>query len=156
MSKQNKIFQRKARITVLMALTATLLAAGSVTTAESEAAAQTASDAQPVMRKLETPAKTRFGLFGEKPSSPAPTLFVFAGAVEDMDQRRIYSEAGRQLARNGWLYVTLDLPCHGHDHRAEEPATISGWAHRVRTGDDLTGPFVKRCIDVLDFLVAQG
>ena len=115
-----------------------------------------ADDAQPVMRVLHTPAETRFGIFGEKPSSPAPTLFVFSGGVEDMDRTRVYSETGRQLSRHGWLYVTLDLPCHGHDHRAEEPASLSGWAHRVKTGEDLVGPFVERCMDVLDFLVAQG
>ncbi|MEE9603413.1 MAG: alpha/beta fold hydrolase [Thermoguttaceae bacterium] len=73
-----------------------------------------------------------------------------------MDRARVYSEAGSQLARHGWLYVTLDPPCHGHDHRANEPENLPGWAHRVKTGEDLTGPFVKRCIDVLDFLVKQG
>ena len=41
----------------------------------------------PKMRVMSV-ADTRFGLFGEKPASPAPTLFVFALGVEGMDQNR--------------------------------------------------------------------
>lgn len=112
--------------------------------------------AQPAMHVLHTKTKTRFGLFGEKRSAPAPTLFVFATDVDQMDQQRIYSETGRQLARHGWIYVTLDLPCHGRDRRAGEPDYLSGWAHRVKTGQDLTKDFLERCTDVLDFLISQG
>lgn len=114
------------------------------------------NEVQPPMRVIQTPNKTRFGLFGETPASPAATLFVLAAGVEEMDRNRIYAEAGRQLSRHGWLYVTVDLPCHGDDHRPEEPPTLSGWAHRVKAGQDLMGPFVKRCVDVLEYLVNQG
>jgi esterase FrsA len=113
------------------------------------------ADDQPAMRILETENGTRFGLFGKKPKSPAPTFFVFATGVDDMDQSRIYSEAGRQLARHGWLYVTLDPPCHGRDAREDEPSTLSGWAHRVQNEEDLMTPFVTRCRNVLDWLVAE-
>lgn len=115
-----------------------------------------ADDKQPPMRVLQTPAGTRCGIFGDKPAAPAPTLFVFASSVDEMAKSPVYSEAGRHLAEHGWLYVTVDLPCHGHDHRADEPAALSGWAHRVKTGQALMEPFVKRCVDVLDFLIAEG
>ncbi|GIT31209.1 MAG: hypothetical protein Ct9H300mP1_32550 [Planctomycetaceae bacterium] len=59
------------------------------------------------------------------------------------------------LARHGWLYVTLDPPCHGRDAKKGEPAALSGWAHRVKNGEDLVGPFTKRCRDVLDWLIAR-
>ncbi len=90
------------------------------------------SDQQPPMHILETPAKTRFGIFGQKPEIPAPTIFVLAMGVDDMEKNRGYSETGRQLATEGWLYVTVDLPCHGRDHRDREPEHLVGWAHRVK------------------------
>ncbi|MEX0744179.1 MAG: prolyl oligopeptidase family serine peptidase [Phycisphaeraceae bacterium] len=108
------------------------------------------------MRVLRTQAGTRFGVLGEKPAAPAATLFVFAVGLEDMDRDRVYSEAGRQLAGHGWLYVALDPPCHGHGQGPDEPAGLPGWAHRVKKGQQLMEPFVKRCVEVLDFLVAEG
>jgi len=110
----------------------------------------------PVMRLLQMPGKTRFGLFGEKPDSPLPTLFVFATSVDDMGKLHVYSETGRLLAKHGWLYVTIDPPCHGYDHREGEPANLEGWAHRIKSGEDLAKPFVGRCVEVLDYLVEQG
>ncbi len=107
------------------------------------------------MRVLKTPDGTRFGMFGEKPSSPAATLFVFAVGVDDMP-KSVYIETGRQLAEQGWLYVTLDPPCHGDDQPKGEPAALSGWAHRVKNGQELMAPFTKRCSQVLDYLVREG
>ena len=112
-------------------------------------------DAPRTMRVLQTDNGTRFGLFGERTKTPAPTFFVFATSVDDMARHAVYSETGRELARHGWLYVTLDPPCHGHDAKKGEPATLSGWAHRVKNGADLMKPFVKRCRDVLDWLIAE-
>lgn len=111
---------------------------------------------QPPLRILHTPNGTRFGLFGKPPAAPAPTVFVLAGSIESMDQQRLYSETGRQLSAKGWLYITIDIPCHGHDRRENEPGQISGWAHRVVQGEDFVTPFVKRCADVLDYLIEAG
>ena len=63
------------------------------------------------MRVMETTSGTRFGLFGNKPQSPAATFFVFATSVDEMARTSIYTETGRLLARHGWLFVTLDPPC---------------------------------------------
>jgi len=108
------------------------------------------------MRVMETTSETRFGLFGKRPQAPAATFFVFATAVDDMAKLPIYTETGRQLARHGWLFVTLDPPCHGRDHKPDEPPALSGWAHRVKLGQDPIKPFTDRCGDVLDWLVAKG
>jgi dienelactone hydrolase len=54
------------------------------------------------------------------------------------------------------VFVALDAPCHGYDRNEGEPATLQGRAHRVKTGQDLMGPFVKRCSAVLDHLIAEG
>ncbi len=110
------------------------------------------------MRLLKTADGTRFGLFGEKPATPAVTLFIFATGIDEMgsDPARYYTQTGRDLAKDGWLYVVLDPPCHGYDHKDGEPAALLGWAHRVKAGQDLMEPFVKRCSAVLDQLIAEG
>ena len=107
------------------------------------------------MRVMETTSGTRFGLFGNKPQSPAATFFVFATSVDEIAKTSIYTETGRLLARHGWLFVTLDPPCHGRDRKPDEPPALSGWAHRVKLGQDPVKPFTDRCRDVLDWLVAN-
>ena len=114
-----------------------------------------AQPATPAMRMLTTSTGTRFGLFGAKPKRPSPTFFVFATSIEDMTKFPIFTTSGRQLAKQGWLYVTLDPPCHGRDHKPNEPSALSGWAHRVKTGQDPVKPFTDRCRDVLDWLVSN-
>lgn len=128
------------------------------TTARSSVLAEDAKPTFPPMRLLQTSDGTRFGLFGEKPASPAATLFIFATGIDEMgsDPTRYYTATGRELAKDGWLSVVLDPPCHGYDHQKEEPAGLMGWAHRVKAGQDLVGPFVKRCVAVLDQLIAEG
>jgi dienelactone hydrolase len=108
------------------------------------------------LRVLQTPSGVPFGVFGAKPAAPAPTLLIFATAVADMDRNRIYSEAGRLLAKHGWLAVAIDPPCHGADQRPDEPPQLAGWAHRVKAGQDLVGPYTRRCREVLDTLIAEG
>lgn len=133
-----------------------LLALG--TTAASPVAADDVKPAFPPMRLLKTADGTPFGLFSEKPAAPAPTLFIFATGIDEMgsDPARYYSQTGRDLAKDGWVYVALDPPCHGYDRQDGEPAALVGWAHRVKAGQDLMGPFVKRCVAVLDHLIAEG
>lgn len=126
--------------------------------ATSAVMAQDSKPAFPPMRLLKTADGTRFGVFSEKPAAPAATLFIFATGIDEMgnDPARYYTQTGRDLAKDGWLYVVLDPPCHGYDHKEGEPAALMGWAHRVRAGQDLMGPFVKRCTAVLDQLIAEG
>ena len=37
-----------------------------------------------------------------------------------------------------------------------EPGQLSGWAHRVKQGEDFVSPFVRRCADVLDYMIEAG
>jgi dienelactone hydrolase len=113
-------------------------------------------DAAPAMQVLATSAGTPFGLFGKKPAEPAPTLFVFALGLEQMGTALVYTEVGRHLARDGFLYVAVEPPCHGADARPGEPVALQGWRHRIEHGDALMPAFIERTRDVLDHLVREG
>ncbi|MBM4075636.1 MAG: hypothetical protein FJ267_08335 [Planctomycetes bacterium] len=124
----------------------------------SEANGQESTTKIPQMRLMTTPDGHRYGVFCDKPEVPAATLFIFALGIEQMgsDPKRYYSQTGLDLAENGWIYVVLDPPCHGFDRNPDEPGELNGWAHQVRNGKDLIGPFVKRCSSVLDHLIQMG
>lgn len=114
-----------------------------------------ACGAEPVVRPMTTPAGVRFAVLGEPPAGPAPTLFVFAHTAEGTLTQEAYSKAGRLLLPQGWLCVSLDLPCHGQDARAGEAAELSGWRQRAESGEAFIDDFTTRCRAVLDYLVEQ-
>src|SRR5262245_54046556 len=62
------------------------------------AAAEVKSEANKEITILHTPAGVRFGVRGGKPAQAAPTLFVFATAVEDTLASEDFNKAGRLLA----------------------------------------------------------
>jgi dienelactone hydrolase len=101
-----------------------------------------------------TPAGVRFGLIGGAGNAPAPTLFVFAHAIEVMRAEPVYTEVADLLARQGWACVIVDPPCHGEDARAGEPAQLDGWRHRLERGEDFVAAFNARASGVLDHLIA--
>jgi dienelactone hydrolase len=108
------------------------------------------------VRALRTPDGIRFGLLGEKGSSPVPTVFVFANDYEGTLRKDEFNEAGRLLARHGYLSVALDLPCHGADQRDKEPAGLSGWRARLEKGENFVPGYLAKCSAVLDYLVKEG
>jgi dienelactone hydrolase len=98
----------------------------------------------------------RFGLLGEKKAKPAPTLFVFATALEGMQGDSYYTAIVRLLAPHGFLGVALDPPCHGADAKKDEPGELNGWRARLEKGNDLVGTFTARASAVLDYLIKEG
>jgi dienelactone hydrolase len=125
----------------ILAITA---AAGFAADAPTEVAARTTSDG------------VRFATLGAKRVKPAPTLFVFATDTETSLSQEIYLKAGMVLGKQGWLCVSLDLPCHGAETREGEPGGLAGWRHRVDAGEDPMDDFANRCRRVLDYLVSEG
>lgn len=110
----------------------------------------------PEVEILRTPEGQRYGLWSPRPDRPRPTLFVFAGSLEDSLTKTAYCEIGQRLLDKDFLCVSLDLPCHGEDGRNDEPHDLSGWRQRVDRGEPLAADFVARARAVLDDLIRQG
>ncbi len=103
-----------------------------------------------------TPEQVRYGLIGTVGKKPAPTLFVLAHAIEEMQRQPVYTEVASILAKEGWISVVIDPPCHGEDVRPGEPGQLSGWRNRLEQGEDFMPAFVAKARAVLDLLVQQG
>ncbi len=112
-----------------------------------------AADPLPKVTVLETAGKVRFAVLGDKPAEPAPTLIVLSGAGDETLTSAYFLQGGVPLLKQGYLCVSLDLPCHGQDVLAGEPAGISGWRHRLEAGQDLMADLNRRTKAMLDYLV---
>src|SRR5437870_5416597 len=104
---------------------------------------------------ITTKSGVHFGIWPERPTKPAPTMFVLAGAVEDSLKSAYYRQAGEFLAKEGWLLVSVDLPCHGQETRPNESAGLSGWRARVNKDEDVIADVTVRLKKVLDHLIAE-
>jgi len=98
----------------------------------------------------------RFGVWGKNPRLPAPTLFVFAGTIEQSLGHAYYRQCGNDLAEQGFLCVSMDLPGHGADCRPGEPKGISCWRHRAERSEDFVAELNAKLSQVLDHLVGKG
>jgi pimeloyl-ACP methyl ester carboxylesterase len=98
----------------------------------------------------------QYGVLDGPSRKPAPTLLVLASTPEKSLGDPDYLQCGAVLRRQGFLCASLDLPCHGADHRSNEPVELAGWAHRLDGGADLVGDFISRTENVLDHLIATG
>ncbi len=105
---------------------------------------------------LNTPEGIRVGLWGTKVTYPAPTVFVFSATIEESLGDAYFRQSGNQLADQGYLCVSLDLPGHGTDHRVDEPENLDAWRYRSDQGEDFVAPFVSQARQVLDYLIEAG
>ena len=103
-----------------------------------------------------TSAGTPFAMLPPHGGAPAPTLLLFAWSGEETLTTEPYNRIGDLLYARGWNVVSLDLPCHGADGRAGEPAQLAGWAARCAAGDDIVATFRQRVNDVVADRVAAG
>ena len=87
----------------------------------------------------QTPSGMAYAMLPPHAGKPAPTLLLFAMAGADTLCTEPYCWVGRLLHAQGWTVVSLDLPCHGDDRRAGEPAELAGWAARAANGEDSAG-----------------
>ena len=106
---------------------------------------------------MHTPDGIEFGIWGNtKRERPAPTLIVLATTIENTLNSAYYRHCGNQLAKRGYLCISINLPCHGDQRVDGEPEGLSGWSHRAARGSDFVAEFNNRLSKVLDHLVKQG
>jgi dienelactone hydrolase len=111
---------------------------------------------QTKINMLKTPSGIRFGVLGSKPSTPAPTLFILASSLEDSLGNDDYAKAGRLLLKKGFIGVAVDMPCHGHNRKKNEPEGLAGWRARLEKGEDLVGALTRKLSVLLDHLIREG
>jgi dienelactone hydrolase len=106
----------------------------------------------------QTPRGTHYAISADKPPQPAPTLFIIGNPISMMGQEnmRYLYETGKVLAKHGWIYVVLDPANEGYDAKEGHPSSLTGWASHAKKGEDFMGPYVRKCVDVLDHLIAEG
>ena len=115
-----------------------------------------ADDLVRTVQVLETTHGIRFGIWGNPPSTPAPTLIILANTIEGTLGDPYFRQSGTSLASNGFLCASIDLPCHGQLRRAQEPLELVGWRSRCERGEDVVAESNARLGEVLDHLVAAG
>lgn len=132
----------------LVAISIPMLAAGF-------ASGEDRSEAKLAVQILKTDDGVRFGILGNKPAQPAPTLIVLASTPEDTLGNDYFLQAGVGLSKQGYLCVSLDLPCHGQERVPGEPDGLTGWRHRLEKGQDFVGDLQRRTRAMLDYLIAN-
>lgn len=110
------------------------------------------------LKMMQTPRGTHYGISGEKPAKPAPTLFIIGNPISMLAQEnmRYLIATGEAMSQREWIYVVLDPACEGHDLKEGQPSSLGGWAIHAKKGEDFLGPYVRNCVDVLDHLIAEG
>jgi dienelactone hydrolase len=97
----------------------------------------------------------RFGIWPAIPDKPAPTLFVLSGALEESLGQAYYRQCGNRLAEQGFVCVSIDLPCHGQEQHDGEPPALNGWRYRCEHDSDFVAELTSRLRRVLDYLIAK-
>ena len=96
----------------------------------------------PALRICQTDQGVRFGLCQLK--------------FGDRGKKHYFRQSGTSLAHQGWQCVSIDLPCHGWEHRAGEPEQLDGWRFRSVAGEDFVEETNRRLAHVLDHLNVKG
>jgi dienelactone hydrolase len=110
----------------------------------------------PECRFLKTDKGIPFAILGERPAAPSPTLFVFGGDMRSSLVSEDVNRLGRLLIPQGYLCVSLDVPCHGTDRRdGEIGGDLAAWKNRVLKGENIVAGFNETFSRVLDYLVAE-
>lgn len=131
---------------VLLAITVSLAANGSLS----------AEKTKTVVRTLKTPGGIEYGLWGTPKRTPAPTLFVLAGTIEGTLGKSIFRQCGDELAKRGYLLVSIDIPCHGRQAVAGKRNGLVGWSARIGMNENIVAECNARLSKVLDHLIKTG
>ena len=114
------------------------------------------AETKPKVLLMHTPDGIEFGIWGStKHEHPAPTLIVLATTIQNTLNSAYYRHCANQLAKRGFLCVSINLPCHGDQQVDGEPEGLLGWSHRAARDSDFVAEFNNRLSKVLDHLVKQ-
>lgn len=105
---------------------------------------------------LSTNDGAEFGVWPGIPDKPVPALFVMATTIDTTLGGPIYRQSGNELGLEGYVCITVDLPCHGKQIRSNEPDGLSGWRHRCEAMENPMAELSQRLSKVLDHLIATG
>lgn len=139
----------RGEVETMRAETATLRAQAPGTSEKKE---RDYGDIDGQIQMLKTPTGVEFGLLGEKPAAPVPTVFFFGGPIS---LQRV--EILPFLLEHGYLCASLDAPSHGADLEPGEPRDgLDGWRYRIENKRNFVRKFNDKVSKVLDYLIAEG
>ncbi len=113
-------------------------------------------EAERTVQTYKTESGVQFGSWGELPGEPAATLIVLASTIEETLGNAYFRQSGNELSKQGYLLISIDLPCHGKQHRSGEPKGLAGWPYRCLQGENFVDETNKRLSAILDYLIKQG
>jgi len=108
------------------------------------------------MKLMKTKTGVEFGIWGMSEKRPAPTLFVLGNSIEGTIGDPYFRQAGNDLAKEGFISVSIDIPGHGTQEREGEAKGLAGWRERIDQGEDLIAETNRRLSEVLDYLIEEG
>lgn len=113
--------------------------------------------AEPELQIHETPSGVRYGLWGGEVALTAPLLIILSATIEESLGEDYFRQCGNALARDyNFLCVSIDLPAHGPQQRADERAGLAGWRDRTDRQENFVAANNARLRAVLDHLIGTG
>lgn len=128
------------------------LSEGAVQAADGKPSAE---GTRPQLHERKTAAGLPFVVLGEQGKLPKPVIVSLAMTGAETLQTEPYAASGRELVRNGWLAVSLDIPGHGRELRAGEPPGIDAWRVRIEKNEPFVDELARRVSAVLDSLISE-
>ncbi len=111
-------------------------------------------------RVLQTDTGVEYGIWGDKSATPAPTLFVLSGTIEETLGDPYFRQSGNILAEEGYLCVSVDLPCHGRQRKPDEPNGLDGCfdcsPSHTSSGKQEGFPCCRYCLDEIRIFHVRG
>ena len=101
----------------------------------------------------QTPGGVEYGLWGPAASGPSPILIMLAGTIDSTLESAYFRQCGNELSSYGFRPVSIDIPCHGTQQLAGEPAGLSGWSYRAARESNFVAENNSRLSEVLDHLI---
>ena len=115
-----------------------------------------AGDAEPELARGETETGVAYGVWGYPIDGPAPVLINLGSTIDDILGSAYFRQAGNELAKRGYLSVSIDLPGHGDQQRADEPEGLEAWRYQTDRHENFVKANNRRLADVVDHLIRAG